>query len=150
MVDEYALDAKIIRAFYEAKKPIFGICGGEQALNVFFGGTLAKVPDLTAHYDRESATHMINVTEGSFVMDVFGKSRVLVNSHHSWWTDRLAPDFTVAAATDDGVTEAIAWKKAGIFATQWHPEQTFHRGAPLDPIEHTFFENFLRLCEERR
>lgn len=149
-VDEYALDAKIMRAFYEAGKPIFGICGGEQALNVFFGGTIAKVPDLAGHYDQETATHPINVTPDSFVMDVFGKPRVLVNSHHSWCVDRLAPDFTVAAATDDGIIEAIEWKAAGIFATQWHPEQTFHRGAPLDPIEHKFVENFLALCESRR
>ena len=150
VVDEYALDAKIIRAFYEAGKPIFGICGGEQAINVFFGGTLAKVPDPAAHYDTRSYTHMINVTPDSFVMDVFGKPRVLVNSHHNWCVDHLAPNFTVAAATDDGVIEAIEWKEAGIFGTQWHPEQTFHRGAPLDPIEHKFIENFLALCEARR
>ena len=150
VVDEYALDSKIIRAFYEAGKPIFGICGGQQAINVFFGGTLAKVPDLDAHYDKETATHMINVAPDSFVMDVFGKPRVLVNSHHSWRIDRLAPNFTVAATTDDGVIEAIEWKEAGVFATLWHPEQTFHRGAPLDPIEHKFFENFLALCESRR
>ena len=150
VVDEYALDSKIIRAFYEAGKPIFGICGGQQAINVFFGGTLAKVPDLDAHYDKETATHMINVAPDSFVMDVFGKPRVLVNSHHSWRIDRLAPNFTVAATTDDGVIEAIEWKEAGVFATLWHPEQTFHRGAPLDPIEHKFIENFLARCEAAR
>ena len=150
VVDEYALDSKIMRAFYEAGKPIFGICGGQQAINVFFGGTLAKVPDLDAHYDKETATHMINVAPDSFVMDVFGKPRVLVNSHHSWRIDRLAPNFTVAATTDDGVIEAIEWKEAGVFATLWHPEQTFHRGAPLDPVEHKFIENFLARCEAAR
>lgn len=150
LVDEYALDAKIIKAFYEAGKPIFGICGGHQALNIFFGGTIAKVPDPDNHYDRESATHEIRVVEGSFVHDVFGAPRALVNSHHAWWTDRLAPVFRVAAETDDGIVEAIEWREADIYATQWHPEQTFHRGAPLDPIEHRFFENFLARCQAKR
>lgn len=150
VVDEYALDSRLIRAFYEAKKPIFGVCGGQQALNVFFGGTLGLVPYRENHFDRETYTHMINITHGSFVHDVFGTERALVNSHHSWWTNKLAPDFKVAATTDDGIIEAIEWREADIYATQWHPEQTFHRGAPLDPIEQSFFENFLKRCEERR
>ena len=150
IVDEYAFDAKLIRAFYEAHKPIFGICGGQQAINVFFGGTLGLVPNRENHFDKETHTHMINIAEGSFVHDVFGKPRALVNSHHSWWTKTVAPDFSVAATTDDGIVEAIEWRRADIYATQWHPEQTFHRGALLDPIEHKFFENFLKRCEEKR
>ncbi|MBE6694991.1 MAG: gamma-glutamyl-gamma-aminobutyrate hydrolase family protein [Ruminococcaceae bacterium] len=149
-VDEYALDSKVIKAFYEAGKPIFGICGGQQYLNVFFGGTLGMVPDLPNHKDSKSYTHMINIAEDSFVYDVFGKTRALVNSHHARHTNVLAPDFKPVAWTDDGIVEAIEWREADIYATQWHPEQTFHRGEPLDPIEHKFFENFLSRCEARR
>jgi gamma-glutamyl-gamma-aminobutyrate hydrolase PuuD len=46
VVDEYYLDSRLIKYFYEAGKPIFGICGGEQALNVYFGGTIARMPDI--------------------------------------------------------------------------------------------------------
>ena len=150
IVDEYALDAKIIKAFYEAGKPIFGICGGQQALNVFFGGKMTKVPNLPDHKNNQDHTHMINIAEGSFVHDVFGKERALVNSHHAWQTNILAPDFKSAAWSDDGIIEAIEWREADIYATQWHPEQTFHRGAPLDPVEQKFFENFFARCEARR
>ena len=38
IVDEYYLDAYLVKRFFEAGKPIFGICGGHQAINVFFGG----------------------------------------------------------------------------------------------------------------
>ena len=149
-VDEYALDSKIIKAFYEAGKPIFGICGGHQALNVFFGGKMAKVPDLPNHKDAKSYTHMINIAEDSFVYDVFGKTRALVNSHHAWHTNVLAPDFKSVAWSDDGIVEAIEYRKADIYATQWHPEQTYHRGAPLDPVEQNFFVNFFARCEAKR
>jgi putative glutamine amidotransferase len=145
VVDEYALDSKIMRAFYEAGKPIFGICGGLQALNVFLGGTLKKVEDIEHHYDHEKNTHEIDVTEGSFVYDVFGKTRVTVNSYHSWCIDDLAPGLTVAARALDGTIEAVEWKEKKIFATQWHPEQSFHVG---DPLENRFIENFIRVCAE--
>ena len=146
-VDEYYLDALLIKYFFEAGKPIFGICGGEQALNVFFGGTIAKMPDPEHHYDRETCTHPINIVGGSFVHDVFRTERYTVNSHHSWWTDRMAPDLKVVARADDGIVEAFEWKEKNIYATQWHPEQSLHTGSPL---EHLFFENFLKRCEECR
>ena len=42
-VDEYATDRSLIAAFAQAGKPILGVCGGIQALNVFFGGTLHQL-----------------------------------------------------------------------------------------------------------
>ena len=145
VVDEYAFDAKLMQYFFEHGKPIFGICGGLQALNVFLGGTLKKVEDPEHHYDHEKNTHEIDVTEGSFVYDVFGKTRVTVNSYHSWCIDDLAPGLCVAARALDGTIEAVEWKEKKIFATQWHPEQSFHAG---DPLENRFIENFIRVCEE--
>lgn len=142
IVDEYALDAALIRHFFEAGKPIFGVCGGEQAINVFFGGTISRVAHPENHTD---GMHPIQIEKGSFVYDVFGTERATVNTYHGWWTDRVAPDFRAVARADDGTVEAIEWKEKNIFATQWHPEQSFHTG---DPIEHRFFENFLRVCEE--
>ena len=38
--DEYKLDKKIIDLFVKYNKPILGICGGLQTLNVYFGGDL--------------------------------------------------------------------------------------------------------------
>lgn len=146
-VDEYALDSKVIRYFLDHKKPIFGICGGHQALNVFFGGTIKLVDDLPHHYDVGEKDHVIDITEGSFVHDVFRAPSAVVNSYHSWEIGRLAPELEISARSRDGVIEAVECKERNIFATQWHPEQSFHTG---DPIEHKFVENFLRRCEECR
>lgn len=146
-VDEYALDAKVIRYFLDQGKPVFGICGGHQALNVYFGGTLKLLDDKQRHHDAGEAAHVIDITEGSFVYDVFQSSSAVVNSYHNWEIGQLAPELEVAAVSRDGVIEAVECRERNVFATQWHPEQSFHTG---DPVEHKFFEHFLRRCEECR
>lgn len=148
IMDEYAFDKKMIDAFLAAGKPIFGICGGIQGLNVCFGGTLKLVDDVEVHRNGESRRHEINIEPDSFVHDVFGTTRALVNSHHSWALGKVAPNFRVVATTDDGVIEAIECREKNIYATQWHPELSLDGHWP--EVEHKFFENFLRRCEESK
>ena len=147
VVDEYALDSKLMECFLKAGKPIFGVCGGHQAINVHLGGTLKRLNDVLTHQNGDTKVHQINIKEGSFVHDVFQKTRATVNCYHGWEIDKLAPCLTSVAETDDGVIEAIECKEKHVFATQWHPEQSFHTG---DPIENKFFENFIELCHECR
>lgn len=142
-VDEYALDATLMKRFYEAGKPIFGVCGGEQAINVYFGGTLSKVPDAMKR-DECKAKHVIDIEGGSFVHDVFKAEKYEVNSYHSWRVDEVAPDLRTVAWAPDSTIEAIEWKEKNIFATQWHPERSFRAG---DSIERKFFAEFFRKCE---
>ena len=146
-VDEYALDSALIRRFYEAKKPILGICGGHQAINVFFGGSIRRMKDSKAHENDTAHKHEINIVKGSFVYDMFNCERTTVNSYHAWELDRIAPDLKVVATTDDGVAEAIEWKEHNVFATQWHPELAL-RGERTP--EHLLFDNFLAACEKCR
>ncbi len=141
--DEYPLDAKLIEHFIKNDKPVLGICGGLQAINVYLGGTL-KTVDAKIHGSSESKSHMININENSFVFDVFKSSRASVNTYHYWAIDRLAPGLKIVAESDDGVIEAVEWKEKRIFATQWHPERSFAEG---DPNENKFFENFINLCK---
>ena len=146
-VDEYALDSKVIRYFLDHRKPVFGVCGGHQALNVYFGGTLKLLDDKSRHHDAGEDAHVIDIAEGSFVYEVFQASSAVVNSYHNWEIGKLAPELSVAAVSRDGVIEAVECRDRNVFATQWHPEQSFHRG---DPVENQFFENFLKRCECRR
>ncbi len=145
-IDEYAFDRKVIDAFIKAGKPIFGICGGMQALNVYFGGSLKLVDSVDAHRNGESRAHEINVEKDSFVYEVFGAERVRVNSHHIRTLDRVAPNLRVVATTDDGVIEAVEDRERRIYATQWHPELSMDLLAP--EIVQNFFRNFLRRCVE--
>lgn len=144
-VDEYALDSALIKSFLDAGKPILGVCGGHQELNVFFGGGLRRMADSKAHENDTAHEHKIHITKPSFLYDVFGAESATVNSYHAWEIFEVAPDLDVVAATEDGVAEAIEWKKHRVYATQWHPELNLKR--PEHP-EHALFANFLRECEQ--
>ena len=48
-VDEYALDAKLIDYFIRQGKPIFGICGGLQTLNIYLGGSIREIEQPHEH-----------------------------------------------------------------------------------------------------
>ena len=145
VVDEYAFDSKVIDYFVKNNKPIFGICGGLQWLNVYFGGTLKYVENVEAHRNGDEKIHKINIKPGSFVYDVYKSETAITNSHHGQMIGKLAPGLDAVAATDDGVIEAVENKEKRIFATQWHPELCYQTG---EGIEKKFFENFLKSCEK--
>lgn len=115
-VDEYAIDSLLVAAFSEAGKPILGVCGGIQTLNVFFGGTLHQL--IPGHNDIP-AGHRIQIVPGSFLSSVYGPS-ASVNSYHRQCVDQVAPGFAVTARAEDGTVEAI--EKGNILGVQWHPE----------------------------
>ena len=164
-VEEYLLDSKIIEAFDKMGKPMFGICGGIQALNVYYGGTLGRVSNLKtdAHSESPSShgaeeqrtdrygnviaykTHPVKVKKGSFIHDVFQSERILTNTYHGYALDRVAEGFEVVATSDDGIVEAVEWKEKKVYGTQWHPELAYRLS---DPLELRIFENFLRTCAE--
>ena len=156
--DEYAHDRIVIDHFVKAGKPIFGVCGGLQALNVYFGGSLKHVitnENILEHRD-EDEKHEIEIIPGSMLHDAFGTTSARVNSMHGWVIDRLAPSLTVTGINKkDGLIEAVENREMGIIATQWHPEQVYNPMAWVpekysDPREKKLFENFLALCEERK
>ena len=150
LIDEYALDAKLMRYFYEHGKPIFGICGGHQELNVFFGGSIRKIADPIAHRNDSEFRHVVDIKKGSFVWDVFKSEKADTNCFHAWELDRIAPCFDIVATTPDGVAEAIEWKEKNIFATQWHPERSFCHDLKTREIEQQFFVNFIECCKRVR
>lgn len=116
--DEYKLDQKIISMFAERNKPILGICGGLQSINVCFGGSLYQ--KIEGHWvPGEDYDHMMAVKEGSFLHEVYGDSAE-INSYHCQAVKDPAPSFTVTGVADDGTVEAM--ERGNIVGIQWHPE----------------------------
>ena len=116
-VDEYSKDKQLVDAFVKAGKPILGICGGLQVLNVYFGGTLNQ---LVPHHDDIHDGHRIRIEKDSFLYAVYKTETAEVNSYHRQCALDAAPGFRVTAWAEDGTIEAI--ERDNIIAVQWHPE----------------------------
>ena len=118
-------ERSLIDLFSEERKPILGVCYGLQLLNLHFGGTLHEdiyqaIPNLNDHGSAAApTTHYIETVPGTLLRDTLGITCLVSSSHHQAISN-VAPGFTVAARSDDGLVEAI--EAEGIIAVEWHPE----------------------------
>lgn len=116
-IDEFKLDKSAIEYFYNANKPILGICGGLQSINVYFGGSLNQNID---NHDLKNNLHKINIKESSFLYEIYN-SNTNINSFHHQSVKDVAKGFIISAKAEDGTIEAI--EKDNIIGVQWHPEK---------------------------
>ena len=112
-------------------KPVFGICGGQQLLNVALGGTLIQhIPDAIdnalAHEQpnpRDEPGHLVRLVPGTLLHEIAGVDEVAVNSAHHQAVDRVANGTVIDATAPDGVIEGIeAPDYKFCIGVQWHPE----------------------------
>ena len=127
--DEF--DMKLLKYALAMKKPILGICRGQQIINVVEGGTLYQDLSLVEEsyikhnqkYLPSIATHTINIKKGTKLYNIIGEEEILVNSFHHMAVNKVAEGYIVSAISKDGIIEGI--EKTGddfIIAVQWHPE----------------------------
>lgn len=148
-----AYEMKLIQYAYQFKKPIFGICRGQQAINVAFGGSLYQDNSLAGNHvmqhtqleKRAYPSHKIDIMEDSFLTPIFGKT-AYVNSFHHQSIKTLAEHFRVVARSDDQIIEAIEHINQPIWAVQFHPESMRER----DEKMHAIFEFFVKEVVNRR
>jgi len=126
-----AFELAIARLALEADKPVLGICGGQQLLNVALGGTLIQhipdeVPGALAHEQPNPRTepgHMVRVAEGTLLRRIAGVVEIAVNSAHHQAVKAPAPGMVVDATAPDGVIEGIEDpRRRFCIGVQWHPE----------------------------
>lgn len=97
------IDFKLLDYYYRRNKRVLGICRGLQVINVYFKGSLKKVPN------HMNSTHILN--------DV---GNLEVNSYHEEAIDQLGKGLTVNAKSEDGIVEIVYTER--IIAFQFHPE----------------------------
>lgn len=117
----------LARTFVNSCKPILAICRGEQVLNVAMGGThcqhIFDRPGVSIEHQNRETRHPAHIVPGTMLASIFdGAEVVTVNSTHHQAVEQLAPMFTLAATSPDGVVEAYEHGDR-ILATQWHPER---------------------------
>lgn len=144
---------KLIDAFLQAGKPIFGICRGCQVLNVYFGGSLHQDIETKARHRLDpNLPYLLHsvVADDPLLESCYGKA-FTVNSCHHQAVDRLGNGLRLTATCpDDGVVEAFTHESLPVFAVQWHPEKL--TGSYLQPNATDgilLFSHFIRLCKER-
>ena len=141
-------EMEMFRAFYEAGKPILGICRGCQLMNIALGGDVyqdlpSQCPSAYIKHRQEAPgdqpTHHVCLAEGSMAARALG-SRAYVNSRHHQAIRRVAAALHVTGTAEDGVIEAVESAGGQLLGVQWHPEDLWR----ADPSMKRLFEEFVR------
>lgn len=112
-------EAFLLCAFWEAHRPILGICRGMQALNVFRGGTLRD--DLPGHQIPEGDMVHPSRAEGPLAA-LLGAWPTVTSSHHQA-VDRVGEGLRLCQWAPDGTAEALYAPNRPVLGVQWHPER---------------------------
>lgn len=148
----YAFEIAMLRRAMKASLPVFGICGGMQAINVALGGSLvqdidSQLPKALSHRAPGPATkhaHSVRVAPDSLLRRITGNASLRVNSSHHQSIKAVAPSLVATAVASDGVIEAVEAadrrRHPFLLGVQWHPEYLFDRYA----VQRRLFEAFLQ------
>ncbi len=120
----------LCRAALHAGKPLLGVCGGMQLLNVVLGGTLfqdrSERPGTLDHeqpHDRREPHHEVEIARDSRLRRICGAHTLAVNSTHHQMVRDLGAGVIASAVAPDGVIEAIEVSGRPLtLGVQWHPE----------------------------
>jgi putative glutamine amidotransferase len=160
--------------------PIFGICRGEQFINVALGGSLVQhLPTAASHREtswKKSASHLVQVTADSVLARIIADGQptedlvVGVNSYHHQGVSRprlapgLLPVISSRVAEDAAVDLIEGFESVGtregreyLVGVQWHPERVDDEApigaaqpVPFREISRRLFRAFVSAAEAAR
>lgn len=119
---------------YAGKKPILGICLGEQAIGECFGGTLVNLSDVF-----HGVQTPCRITVRDYLFEGLPE-QVKVGRYHSWVVDAASlPDsLEVVALSDEGQVMALRHREYDVRGIQFHPESV------LTPDGKKMIENWIK------
>jgi putative glutamine amidotransferase len=139
-------------AMQEAK-PLFGVCRGMQVMNVALSGTLvqdctAQHPHAIKHdyfpnagFARDFLAHDVSILPDSRLAQIYGATKVRVNSMHHQGIARLGEGFVPSATAPDGLIEAVELPgDAFAIGVQWHPEMLVETDAGTRRLFNEFID----------
>jgi anthranilate synthase component 2 len=131
--EEAGLLMEVIRR-YTGRKPILGVCLGEQAIGQSFGGRLINLPEV--FHGVQTPCH---VTQPDYLFEGL-PADLPVGRYHSWVVDAATiPDvLEVTALSDEGQVMALRHRDRDVRGIQFHPESV------LTPDGRRMIENWLK------
>ncbi len=124
-------EIEIFNKFFETSKPILGICGGEQLINVASGGDLIQdinnsIQTNIKHEQpnpRDEVSHDVSIAKNSKLNKIIKSEKIKVNSAHHQSVKNIGKNFIVSAVAPDNIIEAIEHTQhRWCIGLQWHPE----------------------------
>jgi putative glutamine amidotransferase len=123
---EYA----ILSDFIAKNKPILGICGGMQLINILHGGSLyqdipTQIKTKINHRIKPHVTvHKIELENDTLLAKIAKNERSFsVNSAHHQAVKELGKNLVANAYSEDGLIEGLEGiNHPFLIGTQWHPE----------------------------
>ena len=130
--EEAGLLLDVIRT-YSGRKPILGVCLGEQAIGEAFGGKLVNLKEV--YHGIQS---IIRITADDYIFSGLPEE-IPVGRYHSWVVDNDSlPDcLEVTAVSAEGYIMAIRHKEYDVRGIQFHPESV------LTPDGKKMIENWI-------
>jgi para-aminobenzoate synthetase component 2 len=131
--DQAGITLKLIK-YFQAKKPILGVCLGHQAIGQAFGGNVVPAPYLMHGKTSEICHDSRTIFEGL-------PYRFPATRYHSLMVERksLPKCLEVSATSSDGLIMGLRHREFPIEGVQFHPESIMtNHGKKL-------LENFLKL-----
>lgn len=115
--EEAGLLLDVIRT-YAGKKPILGVCLGEQAIGEVYGGNLTNLDEVF-----HGIQSTITLTTPDYLFEGL-PSQIQVGRYHSWVVDQKGlPDcLEVTAVSKESYIMALRHKTLDVRGVQFHPE----------------------------
>ncbi len=129
---ESGLLLDVIRT-YAGRKPILGICLGEQAIGEVFGSTLVNLSEV--FHGVQTPVH---IAREDYLFQGLPED-ILVGRYHSWVveTETLPAELEILAVSDEVQVMALRHREYDIRGIQFHPESV------LTPTGKTIIQNWL-------
>jgi putative glutamine amidotransferase len=149
-----AFELGLAKQAMKLDRPILGICGGLQLLNVAMGGSLiqdiaSQIRGALTHRQETAATrvsHPVRITRGTHLHKILRTDLLKVNSSHHQASKKIAPGWIVNAVATDGIIEGLESPRHRFaIGVQWHPEFLYQK----DEASRRLFKSFLQQSSRR-
>ncbi|UOE40058.1 aminodeoxychorismate/anthranilate synthase component II [Chryseobacterium suipulveris] len=123
----------VIKNFYD-KKPILGVCLGQQAIAEAFGGSLINLKEIYHGVATEAKTIKKNAKLLRNLPEILEVGR-----YHSWAVnpENFPDELEVTSVDKDGMIMSVQHKIYDVHGVQYHPESI------LTPLGNEILRNFL-------